>query len=140
LTKGREVDVATRLRRAGSDYATDHTGRLPAVVAVRVLRAWDLWKPRSSARLEASIADRNLRVQQVGVVAYWLLVPFAVWGALLMRRRAEPLRVLLAPVALVFVVAVVGYGTTRFRVPAEISIVVLAAYAMAALTRPTSAP
>jgi hypothetical protein len=103
------------------------------VVAVRVLRAFDLWKPRSSARLEATIADRDLRAHQAGVLAYWLLLPLAAAGAVVLRRRGQPLRILLAPFALVVIVAAVGYGTTRFRVPAEVPIVVLAAVALAAL-------
>jgi hypothetical protein len=128
-----EADLAADLRSAGTDYATDHAGRVPAVVAVRVLRAFDLWNPRPAARLEASIADRDLRAHQAGVLAYWLLLPFAIGGGLLLRRGDQPLRILLAPFALVLAIAAVGYGTTRFRVPAEIPIVVLAAYALAAL-------
>jgi hypothetical protein len=50
-----------------------------------------------------------------------------------LRRRGQPLGLLLAPFALVAVVSVLGYGTPRFRVPAEIPLVVLAAVALAAL-------
>ena len=135
LARGPERDVAPRLREEGIDYATDHAGRLPAVVAVRVLRTWDLWSPPSAARLEAGIADRNLTAHWAGVIAYWLLLPLAVVGAVLVRRSGlAPLRVLLAPVAMVVLVGALAYGTTRFRVPAEIPIVVLAAVAIAALT------
>jgi hypothetical protein len=132
---GDEADVAARLRRTGVDYAQDHAGRVPAVVGVRVLRAWDLWSPRSATRLEASIADRDLTAHRLGVLAYWLLLPLAAAGAFVIRRRGQPLRLLLAPLALVTIVAALGYGTTRFRVPAEVSLVVLAALALASVGR-----
>jgi hypothetical protein len=130
---GADGDVAARLRRTGSDYAGDHAGRLPAVVGVRVLRTWDLWRPFASAHLEAGIADRHLRAQQSGLVVYWLLLPLALAGAVLLRRRGQPLRLLIAPFVLVTLVGAVGYGSTRFRVPAEIPLVVLAACALAAV-------
>ena len=133
LRTGDEVQVAERLRTAGVDYARDHAGRLPAVAGVRVLRTWDFWSPRSATRLEASIADRDLAAHRAGVLVYWLLLPVAIAGAVALRRRGDPLRLLLAPVALVFLVAVFGYGTARFRVPAEIPLVVLAAVALASL-------
>jgi hypothetical protein len=127
-----EADVSSRLREKGVEYATDHAGRLPAVAAVRLLRSLDLWSPAGATRLEAGIGDRDLATYRVGVVVYYLLLPLAVAGAVILRRRREPLGFLLAPVALVVVVSVLGYGSPRFRVPAEIPLVVLAAAACAA--------
>jgi 4-amino-4-deoxy-L-arabinose transferase-like glycosyltransferase len=126
-----EADVSARLRRDGVRYAREHAGRLPAVVAVRLLRTFDLWSPGPATRLEAQIGDRDLTVHRAGVVAYYLLLPLAIAGALLLRRRGQPLGFLLAPVALVVVVAALGYGTPRFRVPAEIPLAVLASVALA---------
>jgi hypothetical protein len=128
-----EADVSAALRHDGLTYAGDHLGRVPAVVAVRLARTFDLWSPASATRLEAGIGDRDLNTYRAGVVAYYLLLPFAIAGAVILRRRREPLGILIAPFALVVVVSVLGYGTPRFRVPAEIPIVVLAAVAFAAL-------
>jgi hypothetical protein len=127
--------VSADLRDTGLTYAHDHAGRLPAVAAVRLLRSFDLWSPASATRLEAGIGDRDLNVDRVGVALYYLLLPAAVAGAVMLRRRGERLGILLAPFALVAVVSVLGYGTPRFRVPAEIPLVVLAAVALAALGR-----
>lgn len=126
-----EAEMSSRLRDQGVEYAADHAGRLPAVVAVRLLRTFDLWSPADATRLEAGIGDRDLTTYRAGVVAYYLLLPFAVAGAVMLRRRGQPLGFLLAPVALVVVVAIAGYGSPRFRVPAEISLVVLATVALA---------
>ncbi|MEA2421776.1 MAG: hypothetical protein QOF55_875, partial [Thermoleophilaceae bacterium] len=126
-----EADVSAALRRTGLTYAGDHAGRLPAVAAVRLLRTFDLWAPADATRLEAAIGNRDLTTYRVGVGVYYLLLPLAIAGAVILRRRGEPLGFLLAPLALVVAVALLGYGTPRFRVPAEIPIVVLAAVAIA---------
>jgi 4-amino-4-deoxy-L-arabinose transferase-like glycosyltransferase len=128
-----EAVISGHLRRRALDYASDHAGRVPAVAGVRVLRVWDLWRPRSSAHFESAIADRDLHAQQAAEVALYLLVPFAAGGALLLRRRGRPLRILLVPLLLVTIVGALTYGTTRFRVAAEPAIVVLASVAAVAL-------
>jgi 4-amino-4-deoxy-L-arabinose transferase-like glycosyltransferase len=128
-----EAVISGHLRRRAIDYASDHAGRVPAVVGVRVLRVWDVWKPRSSAVLEASIADRHVDAQRAAMVSLYLLAPLALGGVLVLRRRGEPLRILLVPVVFVTLVAALSYGSTRFRVAAEPAIVVLAAVAIAAI-------
>jgi 4-amino-4-deoxy-L-arabinose transferase-like glycosyltransferase len=127
-----EAVISGHLRTRAVDYATDHAGRVPAVVGVRVLRVWDLWDPRDAARLEASIADRDIRAQQAAMASLYLLAPFAVFGAIVLRRRGEPLRILLIPIVFVVLVGALSYGSTRFRVAAEPSIVVLASVGLAA--------
>jgi hypothetical protein len=126
-----EAVISGHLRQRALDYATDHAGRVPAVVGVRVLRVWDLWDPKDAARLEASIADRHIRAQQAAMASLYLLTPFAVFGAIVLRRRGETLRILLVPIVFVVLVAALSYGSTRFRVAAEPSIVVLASVGVA---------
>jgi 4-amino-4-deoxy-L-arabinose transferase-like glycosyltransferase len=141
VTAGRdEADVSSELRSTGLRYAGDHAGRVPAVMGVRLLRTFDLWSPKRATRLEADIGNRDLATYRVGVAVYYLLAPLAVAGALILRRRREPIAFLLAPLALVAVVALLGYGTPRFRVPAEIPIVVLAAVALDAVVRARRGP
>jgi hypothetical protein len=122
-----EAAISAHLRSRAFEYAGDHIGRVPAVVGVRVLRVWDVWKPRSSARFEASIGDRHVDAQRAAVLSLYLLAPFAIAGAVILRRRGEPLRILLTPIVFVTLVAALSYGSTRFRVAAEPAIVVLAA-------------
>jgi 4-amino-4-deoxy-L-arabinose transferase-like glycosyltransferase len=127
-----EAVISGHLRQRALDYATDHAGRVPAVVGVRVLRVWDLWSPADASHLEASIADRDIRAQQAAMASLYLLIPFAVAGAVVLRRRGEPLRVLIVPIVFVVLVAALSYGSTRFRVAAEPAIVVLASVGVAA--------
>jgi 4-amino-4-deoxy-L-arabinose transferase-like glycosyltransferase len=128
-----EAVISRHLRSRALDYASDHAGRVPAVAGVRILRVWDLYEPRSAAHFEASIADRDIYAQWGTMVSLYLLAPFAAFGALTLRRRGEPLRILLAPIVFVTLVAALTYGSTRFRVAAEPAIVVLAVVGAAAL-------
>lgn len=121
-----EAVISGHLRKRAFDYASDHAGRVPAVVGVRVLRVWDLWDPEDASHLEASIADRHIRAQQAAMISLYVLIPFAVAGAVILRRRGDPLRILIVPIVFVVLVAALSYGSTRFRVAAEPAIVVLA--------------
>jgi hypothetical protein len=100
------------------------------VAGVRLLRTWELWDPSDQAKLEAVISDRNQRVESFAVWCFYALALLAIGGAVLLRRRGKPLRILLAPVALVSVVALLTYGSTRFRAAAEVPLVVLGAVAL----------
>ncbi len=127
-----EGETATRLRKKGTDYIGGHSKRFVVVGFVRVLRTWDLFRPRQQIELSGQEA-RDTRVERIGLIVYYLLAPVAIAGAVLLRRRRSTLLVLLAPPVLVTVMSFFGYGITRFRMAAEISIVVLAAVALVAL-------
>jgi hypothetical protein len=68
-----------------------------------------------------------------GLAMFWALVPLAVLGALRLRRAGQPLWPLVALIVIVTFNAAAFYGLTRFRVPAEVPLVVLAAVAIAGL-------
>lgn len=134
-------------RRRGLDYMKDHADRLPVVVAARVGRLLDVYKPWDQGAYVNYGEGRHMRATHLGLVFYWCLIPFAIVGALLLRRRRErALLVLSAPVVLVLLVAIATYGSTRFRFAAEPSLVVLGAVsvdtlwaALRARRRPASA-
>ena len=131
ITKENEAEQAAIWRRHGLRYARRHAGRLVAVVApVRVLRTWGVWQP---ARQVHEAEGRDFTMERLGIAVYFLLLPLAAWGALLLRRRGGPLWVLLVPPGLVTVVSALAYGYTRFRHPADLAIVVLAGLALAQL-------
>jgi 4-amino-4-deoxy-L-arabinose transferase-like glycosyltransferase len=127
-----EDETAKRLREKGTDYAQGHSRRFLEVGVVRVLRTWDFFRPRQQIELSGQEA-RDTRVQRIGVIVYYPLLVLAVAGAVFLRRRRDVLLVLLAPPAMVTVMSFLGYGITRFRMAAEVSIVVLAALALVTL-------
>src|SRR3954470_12909177 len=128
-----EAAGSAQLASDGIDYARDHAGRLPVVLTVRVLRSWELYRPRQQWTIERFFEGRDLRVEQIGVAMYFALVLLAVGGVMTMRRRGSPLRILAAPFVLVVLVSLGAYGFTRFRTAAEPAVVVLAAVALVAL-------
>jgi 4-amino-4-deoxy-L-arabinose transferase-like glycosyltransferase len=138
-----EVHQEAVWRREGAHYASHHIGRLPVVLVARLARTFDVYQPR---RMVMNAEGRLKRVDQAGVVAYFLLLPFGTWGGLLLwRRRRSDLLILLTPVAMVIVQTLTGYGIPRFRHAAEITLVVLAGVAIASRwssgsLQPASAP
>ena len=127
-----EADAATMHRKDGTKYATDHVSSLPKVAVARVLRTWALFAPRQQVNFE-SLEGRPRDWQMAGTVMFWVLLPFAIGGLVLLARRRIPVWPLHATVITVTVVAALTYGQQRFRVNAEPVIVACAAVAIVAI-------
>jgi hypothetical protein len=129
---GDESQQATVYWRRGLDYASDHAERLPVVLAARLGRAWDLYRPRQMIGYEF-LEGRSRWASRLGLLLYYPTLLLAAYGAVVLRRRRVPLLPLLAFPLLVCAVALVYYGLTRFRFAAEPALIVLAAVAVAQL-------
>jgi 4-amino-4-deoxy-L-arabinose transferase-like glycosyltransferase len=127
-----EARQAAIYRSDAVSYGGDNLGRVPVVVAVRVLRLWGLYQP---TRLGYDAQNRRLAVQEAGVVVSYALIALALFGGVVLRRRREALSILLAPIVLVTITAALTYGGLRLRHAAEIPLVVLAAVGAYALAR-----
>jgi hypothetical protein len=125
-----EARQAARYRSDAVTYAGEHAGRVPLVVAVRVLRLWGLYQP---TRLANDSQNRRRAMQIAGVLVSYVLLPFALFGAVTLRRLREPLFVLAAPIVLVTVTAALTYGGLRLRHAAKIPLMVLAAVGLVTL-------
>ena len=81
-----------------------------------------LWasSPKRRERLTDPIRAGRVR----GSVAH------AIAGLVTLRRRREPLWILLSPIVLVTIASVIGYGTPRFRHAAEIPLLVFGGVAV----------
>jgi 4-amino-4-deoxy-L-arabinose transferase-like glycosyltransferase len=121
---GNEAESFTRARRDGIDYAGDHLGRLPVVLATRLGRVWALYDPLQLPE------GRSARAHKLGLAMLLLLVPLAVGGVLVLRRRGVDVWILLAPIVMVSLTALLTYGNQRFRQPADVALVVPAAVAL----------
>jgi 4-amino-4-deoxy-L-arabinose transferase-like glycosyltransferase len=120
--------AADQKRHLGRDYMRHHLSRLPVVVSARVGRIWGVYRPFQMAHF--SVAEgRPEWASLAGWAMFWPLFGLAAAGVVVLRRRHVVLLPLLAPLLLVTLVAAAFYGLTRFRVPAEPPIVVLAAVA-----------
>ena len=143
-----EAVQSDRWRKEGLTYASDHIGRAPAVMAVRVLRSWGFYpfSPVERARQVAFLEDRSRNVELIAWPALIVALALAVWGALDVRRRGGPLWLLLAPCVLITVTSATGYGAPRFAQAGLVAVAVLAgggvrpAYERLALRRSAPPP
>ncbi len=119
---------AVRLRREAVSYMRQHVGRVPVVVAARVLRSVDLYGLRDLVRFDVG-EERARWASWAGIFMWWLLAPVAAIGWWQQRRRNG--WILIAPVVGVVVTTIVFYGAHRLRSPAEPVVVVCAAVALA---------
>ena len=131
---GDEAVRAKYWRDVGWDYARDHAGELPKVVAARLGRQWELFRPLQNVEF-APIEGRDKRVALAGLLSYYALVPFAVLGVRELRRRRRRIVPLVAQFVSVSVTAAYAYGTVRFRAPAEVALVILAGIGAVPLSR-----
>jgi 4-amino-4-deoxy-L-arabinose transferase-like glycosyltransferase len=129
VPRGDRSVVSNALRSKGLHFIRDHLGRLPVVAGVRVARVWSLYAPGLMAHYNVN-EGRDVEASWAGFVAFWVLVPVAVVGGVQLRRRRVPITPLVAQFVIVTVTAAAIYGITRFRTPAEVSLVVLGAVAL----------
>jgi hypothetical protein len=120
---GNEAEELNERGRDGIRYAFDHIDRWPLVGAARVARTWGLWRPFAVPE------GREAWVQRLGAALYFVLIPLAVYGFVLLRRRVS-VWILMAPFVTVTLTALLAYGQIRFRHSAELSLVVLGAVAL----------
>lgn len=124
--RGDESVEAAKSQQVAIQYAKHHAGRLPVVVAARVGRLWDVYRPIQMADVDVN-EGRPVPASLAGLGFYYALLPLGLAGIVLYRRRRIPQWFLLVPAGVITVVAAVFYGSVRFRAPFEVCLVVLAA-------------
>ena len=128
---GADQSVESRIwREEAVAFIRDHLDDQPRVVAARLGRLWSVYRPLQMSDWNTG-EGREEWASNLGVIAFYTVVPLAAVGWWrLGRDRATrwPLAVLVTIVGALF------YGIPRFRVPAEVGIVVAAAVGLAWLT------
>ena len=115
-------------------YVSHHLGRLPVVALARVGRVWDFYEPLQMVDFDVN-EGRPIPASFAGLLAYYVLLPFAVVGTVALRRRRIKIWPFVVVAGLVTVIAATGYGAVRFRAEFEVPLVILAATGMAATGR-----
>jgi 4-amino-4-deoxy-L-arabinose transferase-like glycosyltransferase len=124
-------DASTReiyYRHRVLDYMGKHAGRVPIVVLAREGRTWGLFNPIQQVTLD-EIEGQEAWLSRTGLAMFYVLASAAIGGGMLLRRRRITLVPTVGVVVAVAVTVGVVYGTTRFRTPAEVPIVLLATVA-----------
>ncbi|MEJ5254934.1 MAG: glycosyltransferase family 39 protein [Acidimicrobiales bacterium] len=115
------------------DYMREHRDRIPTVIAARLGRITGVFRPRQQINIDVAVELFPRRVMEAATISYWLLVPFAVGGIVVLRRRGVPVYPVLAPAITVLITVALFYSSMRFRASAEGPLCLLAAVGIAAL-------
>jgi 4-amino-4-deoxy-L-arabinose transferase-like glycosyltransferase len=129
-----EASEASTHLHDGLAYAAHHPAQQPKVMAVRVLRTWALYAPNQQVNFE-TLEGRPKTWQWLGTIMFWVMLPFAIAGVVIARRRHTFVWPLIATAITVTIVAALTYGQQRFRIAAEPAVIVLAALALCELAR-----
>ncbi len=128
-----EVDEVDRslqdlaFREIAMEYTMDNLDRLPVVVVAREGRSWSFFRPSHSALMHAEQMGIDPEVIVVQIFVFWALLIAAAAGALQLRRRHVPIYPLMAFPVIVTISAALTFGDIRYRAPAEIPVLLLAA-------------
>ena len=120
---GDESERSSQLRRLGTSYALDHIGRLPVVIAARVARVFEVYQPHPVSYGPQWISDLMLG-------AWYALVPVAIAGAVVLRRRRTTLLPLVATISAATANVVLTWARADSGVPIDVAFLVLAAVAL----------
>ena len=107
-------------------FVGDNLDDVPKVVAARLGRLWSVYRPLQMAELNTG-EGRELWASYLALVGFFVVVPFALIGWWRLRRDGIYRWPLVAMIVHVSIVGALFYGIPRFRVPADLAIVVAAA-------------
>jgi 4-amino-4-deoxy-L-arabinose transferase-like glycosyltransferase len=130
--KGDESEQEVVWRKRGLDYIKNHKTRYPIVSAARVARMWDIWTPHrinQGIRFDGLLEGRGMWQTQLATDQYFLLLPFAIAGIVILRRRRQAILPFVAIAATITFTAATTFGITRYRAPVDAMMPVLAGVA-----------
>ncbi|MFL3012625.1 MAG: ArnT family glycosyltransferase [Acidimicrobiales bacterium] len=129
---GEPTDESVRdkeYRSRGIEYAAEHKGRLFGhVIPKRVARLWGIYSPLEQLRADKLVEGRNFSLSLIGLFQYYSLIPLSIFGLFKLKARKIPLLPILTIPLITTLLAAISMGTTRYRVSAEISIIILASF------------
>ena len=128
---GEPTDESVRdkeYRSRGIDYAADNKKRLITnVIPKRIARLWGFYSPIEQLRADKLVEGRNFSLSLIGLFQYYALLPLSILGLIKLKNKKGPLLPLIAMPLITTFLAAITMGTTRYRVSAEISIIIFAA-------------
>jgi len=126
-------DASRAYREAAFDYLGDHLDELPAVMSVRVARVMGLHEIRQMTDFYNLGEGRPRRASWMAAIGWWCIAALGAAGLMILWRRRQPVWPLLAHVVAVVGVAAAFYGLWRFRIGAEVAMLLASAVTIDAL-------
>ena len=130
-----ESVVDFQAREKAIDYILDNPGRTPVVVAARIGRIWDVYRPGQNIDVDVFLEVRPRGPSIAGRVMYFAMLPVAIVGLVVLRRRKLPISPFLTIFLMTTATAMISFALSRYRVPSEVALVVLAGVGIDALAR-----
>ena len=128
--QGADASEQSRIwRMEAFRYIGDNLNDLPRVMAARLGRLWSVFRPLQMSDFSTG-EGREIWASNLAFAGFWAAVPLALIGWWRLGRdqlTRWPLAILAVHVSLI---GALFYGIPRFRVPAEIAVVVCAATAI----------
>jgi 4-amino-4-deoxy-L-arabinose transferase-like glycosyltransferase len=133
-----QVDVEAH--KVALDNMRDNLGRLPATVLARYGRTIGVFRPAQTVDIDASWFGSASWPVWAWITSFWLLLPLAVCGSVLLRQARRFQWPLVAPAVIVLVVVTLAFGDPRYHTLADLGVVVLSAVAVDRLVRRRAHP
>jgi len=111
-------------------YVRSHENRLVPVTLAKIGRTFGFFHPLEQIQIDSYVETRPYTWAAVGLVMYYALLPLAIAGTVILRRRRVPSFPLWAIGLNVVIASALTFGQTRYRTSFEVSLVLLAAVAL----------
>jgi hypothetical protein len=131
---GDESEIDRIHREKATAYMQNHLDELPKVVLARVGRMWHLFRTDEGVEFDRFFERRGLDEARFALWQFYVMIPVGVAGTVLLWRRNVTVIPLLAPFVLVTFTAATTFGITRYRVPSEVALTILAGLGAAWVT------
>ncbi len=128
-----ENDVTAR--HEAIDYIRAHEGQFVVVVAARIGRIWNVFRPLQNARFDGYVEGRGLAQARVALAAFYLYAAAAIVGLVALRRRGHPIWPYLVLAAVVTFTVAISFAVQRYRIPVDAVLPALAAVGIDAVLR-----
>jgi Dolichyl-phosphate-mannose-protein mannosyltransferase len=140
----KEIDAARHdrsrndalFRDKAFDYIKSHKRRLPVVTLARWQRffgVWDLTHDFDQVHKDQIVEGREGFVAWGGAIGWFIMLPFAIYGLVAMRRRRITLIPVLAPYIAALTAVTLTFYMNRYRASTEAVLCLLAAVGVDAL-------
>ena len=128
-----ERDVVAR--KDALKYIHAHEGQVPLVIAARIGRIWNVFRPWQNARLDGLVEGRGLAQARIALFAFYLYAAAGIVGLVALRRRRHPIWPYLVLVAVVTFTVSISFAVQRYRIPVDAVLPALAAVGIDAMMR-----
>ena len=117
-------------RDAAFDNMRENLDRMPATILARYGRLLGVFRPAQTVGIDVTWLNSATWPVWAWITSFWVLVPLAVYGSVLMRRSRRFQWPLVAPLAIVVLTTTLAFGDPRYHTSADLGLLVLVAVAL----------